>query len=134
MSDYELLSVFMYSVETLWTVFSTFISVVFAFLVVSYLAADKLQKSLAAIVMALYTLVVLWATWALSRTSASVSAAAGEMKARVQDGGSTLGWHPATHTPEFVIDAIPVVITLIAILSYIGSVFFFYVQRRDLET
>lgn len=130
MSDYELLSVFMAQVQALWEVFSTFVSVVFAFLVVSYLVASKLRRSLAAVAIALYTLVALWAAWALSRGAASVAAIAQEMKNHVRDGTSTLGWHPAANTPDVVGDAIPIGITLIALLAYLGSVFFFYVQRR----
>lgn len=130
MSDYELISVFITSVDALWVVFSTFVTVVFAFLVVSYLVASKLRRSLAAIVMALYTLVALWAAWAMSRGSASVTAIAAEMKLRVQDGTSSLDWHPAANTPDFLISAIPIVITLIALLTYVGSVFFFYIQRK----
>jgi hypothetical protein len=134
MTDYEFLSVFMASVETLWIVFSTFVSIVFAFLVVSYLVAARLDAPLAAIVMTLYTLVMLWATWALSRASASVTAIAGEIKASVQQGSTSLGWHPAANTPDLVAAAIPTVITSIAVLTYIGSIFFFYLQRRQLRT
>ena len=133
MSDYELLDVFMMAVETLWIIFSTYVSIVFAFLVVSFLVAGKLQRSLAVIVIALYTLVVAWAVWAMSRGSASVAAIAGQMKLHAQDGSSSLGWHPAANTPDFVIWAIPVVITLIAFLAYIGSLFFFYIQRQNVS-
>jgi len=130
MSDYELISLLMASVDALWLVFSTFVSIVFAFLVVSYLVASKLRRSLAAIVIALYTLVALWAGWAMSRGSASVSAIVGEINLHVQGGTSSLGWHPAANTPDLVIRAIPIVITLIAFLSYVGSMFFFYIQRK----
>ena len=130
MSDFELLSAFMAAVETLWLIFSTFVSVVFAFLVVSYLVASKLQKSLAATIISLYTLVALWSVWALSRGSASVTAIGGEMKARVQDGTSSLGWHPAVNTPDLIFAAIPMLISSIALLTYVGSIFFFYVQRK----
>ena len=130
MSDFELISTFMAAVETLWLIFSTFVSVVFAFLVVSYLVAGKLQKSLAATIIGLYSLVALWSVWALNRGSASVSAVGGQMKARVQDGTSTLGWHPAASTPDLVITAIPILITVIALLSYVGSIYFFYAQRK----
>jgi len=131
MTDSELLSAFMAAVESLWLIFSTYVSIVFAFLVVSYLVANKLQKSLSAIVVALYTLVALWSTWALSRGSMSVTAVAGEMKARTQQGTFSIDWHPAANTPDILISAIPLLITSIAVLAYIGSIFFFYIQRKN---
>lgn len=134
MTDSELLSAFMVAVETLWLIFSTYVSIVFAFLVVSYLVANRLQRSLAAISVALYTLVALWSAWALSRSSMSVTAVAAEMKARAQDGTSSIDWHPAANTPDVLISAIPLLITLIAVLAYIGSVFFFYIQRKSPST
>lgn len=134
MTDSELLSAFMAAVETLWLIFSTYVSIVFAFLVVSYLVANKLQTSLAAIVVALYTLVALWSSWALSRGSMSVTAVASQMKARAGDGTSAIGWHPAANTPDILMSAIPPLITLIAVLTYIGSIFFFYIQRKNPST
>jgi len=131
MTDSELLSAFMAAVETLWLIFSTYVSIVFAFLVVSYLAASKLKKSLAAIVIALYTLVAFWSSWALNRGSNSVSAIAAELKARAQHGASSIDWHPAANTPDIVISTIPLLITFIAVLAYVGSVFFFYIQRKS---
>lgn len=131
MTDYEMLSILIEFASTIWTVFATYVSIVFAFLVVSYLVSSKLKPELISIVVALYTLVALWASWVLNRGSASLVALVAEMKRSIQDGTSSLGWHPAAATPDFLLAVIPVLVTLVALLAYIGSLVFFYYQRKN---
>ena len=45
MSDFEMLSALTESINTLWTIFSIYVSIVFAFLVASYLAAGRLART-----------------------------------------------------------------------------------------
>ena len=130
MTDFEMITVFMELVSTLWTVFATYVSIVFAFLVVSFMASGKLRSGLVSIVIFLYSLVSLWALWAMNRGSVSLVGAAREMKRQIQDGSSSLGWHPAANTPEFVLAIIPFVVTLVGLLAYGGSLLFFFYQRR----
>lgn len=126
-----MLSVFMEIVNAIWTVFATYVSVVFAFLVVSYMVAGKLKPAIVSIIVALYTLVALWATWALNRGAASLTALVSEMKRNIAAGASSLSWHPATHTPDFLLTMIPVIVTFVVLLAYAGSLIFFCYQRRN---
>jgi hypothetical protein len=121
-------------VNTTWTIFATYVSIVFAFLITSYLVADKLVARIVWVVIALYTLVSLWALWGLNRTSVSLAASMAEIKRMVQEADSSLGWWPPASTPDFAISAIPAVITAIAVLAYIGSVVFFFHQRTIRES
>jgi len=129
-SDYELLSMTQEFVNTTWAIFATYVSIVFAFLVASYLVARKLVSRIVWIVIASYSLVALWAVWGLNRTSASLAASIKEVKRLVQASDSSLGWWPPASMPDAVVSAIPVVITAIAVFAYLGSVVFFFHQRR----
>lgn len=130
MNDYEILSMTEEFVNTTWTIFATYVSIVFAFLVASYLVAAKLVARIVWIVIALYTLVALWAVWGLNRTSVSLVAAMAEIKRMVQESDSSLGWWPPASTPDLVLSLIPTVITAIAVFAYAGSVIFFFHQRK----
>ena len=114
----------------MWGVFATYVSIIFAFLVASYIASSKLRPAIVSIVITLFTLVALWATWALNRGSVSAMAVVKEVKRGVQDGTSSLGWHPITGMPDSLLDIIPVIVTSVALLAYFGSLVFFFYQRK----
>lgn len=44
MTDYEMLSALNASISTLWTIFATYVSIVFAFLVAGYLTASCFEE------------------------------------------------------------------------------------------
>ena len=135
MTDYEMLMVFTESVNTLWFIFTAYVSVVFAFLVVAYLVSGKLDRPIVAIVITLYSLVALWAGWAINRASTSLVAAVSQMKQAIRNGESTLAWHPSTETPDLVIAIMPTIITSMTLLAFVGSLaFFFYHRRATRET
>lgn len=130
MTDYEIVSVLNEFVSTTWSIFSTYVSIVFAFLVASYLVSSKLAPRIVAVVMVLYTLVAFWALWGLNRTAANLMASIAEIKRRVHEDGSSLGWLPATSIPDFMLHAIPLLITAVAVIAFVGSVVFFFHQRK----
>jgi len=118
------------SINTLWTIFSIYVSIVFAFLVASYLVAGNLARTLASIIITLYTLVALWSLFGLNRTAATVVAIIFEIKRAVLETNSSLAWHPAVSTPNQIFSAYPAFITALALVAYVGSIFFFFQQRR----
>ena len=130
MTDFELVSMLNDFINTTWFIFATYVSIVFAFLVVSYLASDKLAPRIVSIVIALYTLVALWAIWGLNRTSANLGASIAEIKQQVQAGASSLAWLPVASVPDFIVAAIPLVVTALAVIAYAGSIVFFVHQKR----
>ena len=134
MTDFELVSVFMGLVSTLWSIFASYVSIVFAFLVVSYLASRTLKPVIVLIVVSLYTLVAVWAIWALNRNATTLVAVVGEMKRKVAEGNSSLDWHPAAQAPDFLLAVVPLLVTIIGLLAYFGSVFFLYYHRKYSET
>ncbi len=130
MTDYELLTIFIEFVNTTWTIFATYVSIVFAFIVASHLVARQLTSRVVSLVITLYSLVAVWSVWGISMNAISISATVGEMKRRLLEGGSSLGWLPIVETPDFMRSIIPFLITLLALVVYVGSIVFFFYQRR----
>ncbi|MFT7653893.1 MAG: hypothetical protein ACI9UU_003007 [Candidatus Azotimanducaceae bacterium] len=130
MTDHELITIFIEFVNTTWTIFGTFVSIVFAFIVASYLAASRLTSKVVLLVITLYTLVAAWSMWGISMNANSISATVGEMKRRLLEESSSLGWLPILGLPDYMLPVIPILITCLASVVYIGSIVFFFYQRR----
>jgi hypothetical protein len=130
MTDYEILSALNASISTLWTIFATYVSIVFAFLVAGYLTASELASRIVWVVVTVYTLVALWAIFGLNRTAASLIATSFEIKRAVLESGSSLGWHPIVKTPDLFLRGVPILVTAIAVAAYVGSMVFFFYERK----
>ena len=130
MTDYELLSIFIEFINTTWTIFATYVSVVFAFLVAGYLVSKKLSSSIVSTVVTLYTLVAFWSIFALNRNVVAIGAAVAEINRAILEDGSSLGWLPAIASADFLTPVIPFLVTSLAIVAYLGSIFFFFYQRK----
>jgi len=130
MTDFELLSIFIAFTNTVWMIFATYVSIVFAFIVAAYLVARRLSGQVVHLIIALYSVVSLWSIWAIRQNAVAISATVEEMKRVVAENGSSLGWVPQLAIPESMIPVVPWLITLLAVVAYVGSVFFFFFQRR----
>lgn len=130
MTEHELITIFIEFVNTTWTIFGTYVSIVFAFIVASYLAAGRLSSIVVWLVITLYTLVAAWSVWGISMNATAISATVGEMKRRSLDESSSLDWLPILGLPDYMLPVIPILITSLAAVVYIGSIVFFFYQRR----
>ena len=130
MTDAELLNAFTDFVNTAWMIFTAYVSIVFAYLVAGYLISNKLGSKMVLLVSSIYTLVAVWAIFAINTNLQSISAAASEIRRVVREGESSLGWLPVVNVPQFLDSAIPIVVTLITIGAYAGSIVFFFYQRK----
>ena len=130
MTDYELLSIFIEFTNTVWTIFATYVSIVFAFIIAAYLVSSRLTPNVVALVLSLYSLVSFWSIWAISQNAYAIAASVGEMKRVVQESDSSLGWVPQTAISDFMLPTLPIVITSLAFVVYVGSIVFFFYQRR----
>ena len=129
MTDYELVSLLTESIMLLWQIFATYVSIVFAFLVATYLVSHKLAAKMVSTVIALYTLVVAWSLFGISRTSATVIALANEIKLSVLQGNASLAWHPVVSTPDLALTFIQFLNNGVAVFAYVASIIFFFHQR-----
>ena len=131
MTDYEMFSALSETIALLWTIFSIYVSVVFAFLVASHLAARQLASKIVSLVITLYTLVATWALFGLNRTAATLSATIDEGKRAVQESDSSLDWHPMLGIHDAFTTAFPIVILSIGLTVYIASIVFFFHERKS---
>jgi len=131
MTDYELLTAFIDFVNTTWMIFATYVSIVFAFIVASHLAARQLTPRVVSLVITLYSLVAAWSVWGIRQNAISISATAGEMRRRLLEGSSSLDWLPILQMPDFMRSIIPNLITLLTFVVYAGSIVFFFYQRQS---
>ena len=131
MTDYELLSIFIEFINTTWAIFATYVSIVFAFLVAGYLVSKKLSSTIVSIVVTLYTLVAFWSVFALNRNVIAIGATVAEINRAVQEGESSLGWVPGVAAADFMTPLIPALVTGLAVVAYVGSIFFFFYQRNS---
>lgn len=133
MTDFELVTIFVEFVNTAWIIFGTFVSIVFAFIVASHLAARQLSSRLVSLVITLYTLVAFWSIWGISMQVSSISAVAGEMRRRLNEGNSSLEWLPVLGMSDSMSTLVPYLITLLVVVVYLGSLVFFFYQRREMN-
>jgi len=131
MTDYEMFSALSETIALLWTIFSIYVSIVFAFLVASHLAARQLASKIVSLVITLYTLVATWALFGLNRTAATLSAAIEETKQAVQESGSSLDWLPMVGMPDAFSRAFPILVLSIGLAVYIASIVFFFDERKN---
>ena len=130
MTDYELLTVTIEFINIVWAIFATYVSIVFAFIVASHLVAKKLTPRVVSLVITLYTLVAVWAVWGISMNAFAISATSGELKRRLVEDGSSLGWLPLLEMSDSVRSTVPFLITLLVVVVYVGSIIFFFYQRQ----
>ena len=129
MSDYEMIMVFNETFDFLIASFTTFLSIVFAFLVAGSLLANRLDRLLAGIAVALFSGAALLFSLLCYNVAANLGRLAELIKAAVSDGTSELGW------VGFVASNAPIGLVLpslagLMVLAYIASIIFFVGQRR----
>ena len=129
-SDYMMIMVFNETFDFLIASFSTFLSIVFAFLVACALLGNKLDRRLAGIVVGLYTGATVIFVLLCYNVAANLGSLAEQIKSAVAQGDSALGWI------GFVASDAPIGLGLrgIAILmaiAYVASIMFFVTQRRQ---
>ena len=130
MTDYEMMIGLTELINTVWIIFASYISILFAFLVASYLVASKLAPKIVTVVISLYTLVAVWVLFGINRTTSTIVGLASEIKHSVLESDSSLSWHSVTTIPDSLLAVLPVIITLVVAAAYVGSLFFFFYERK----
>ena len=130
MSDYESLALVYSQISIILTELTIFISIVFSFLVVGYLVAHKLTRSMAAVLVTLFTMVVILSTAIFLRTSTGLLAFVAHLREAVAAGTSGLGWHPLMTSSGGSLTTLNYLTPSLFVLTYIGALVFFFQQRR----
>ena len=131
MSDYELIDLLFSDVIGIQTTVMNFVTVLSAFLVVGYLVADKLDKTIVIIIVALFTLVTFYQTLATIGLGHDFEGLIGVLGERADRDPSALGWQSATMSiREFGLPIMRFTPTFVVVFGYIGGLIFFFRQRH----
>ena len=132
MTDYETVSLFLATLETLQSAFTNYVAVLSGFLIAGYLIADKLESRMVVIVITLFTLVVLQQGNTLTGLGYDAASLLGEISAQASEASSSLGWHGGATELGSGIGRIILRFSAIAVLiiSYVGGLILFFHQRR----
>lgn len=131
MSDYELVTLFAEYNANLQTSLMNYVAVLFAFLIVAYLAASRLEARMVFVVVALFTLVALPQVLNVMGFGYDTAAIAGQIAARAAEDPSGLGWH-GTSQPwgPISVSVTRYSTAVVLIVSYLGALIFFFHQRQ----
>ena len=130
MTDYELVNMVLTQVQTMFEVLATYITIVSGFLAVGYLVAHKLNRSMVAVLVVLFSMTSL-ACGSMARNSIMGSnATMAHIAQAIAAGTSHLGWWLAAGNGPVVASIQPITIQAIFVVAYIGTLLFFFVQRR----
>lgn len=129
MSDFEMLSSFSQTFDFLLSSFTTFLTIVFAFLVASTLLAGRLTRTLAGIAVGLFSLASAFFILLTFSVARDVAQAAEQIKMAVAEGRSTLGWIGFVASDAPVGWTLPSLGVLMA-FTFVAALVFFFHQRR----
>jgi hypothetical protein len=128
MTEYEILDIYNNTFNAWIMLFTSYISIVFAFLVAATLAVDKLNRVLSGIAVTLFSLTSVFFIGLASVLGIRVVEQLVDVRALAGGGSAVSGL------------VLAVLASAIMILTYLGSVFFFFYQRnlsrrgRSIET
>jgi hypothetical protein len=132
MSDFEMIMVFNETMSFLLSGFTTFLSIIFAFLVASTFLAGRLTRSLAGIAVGLFSLASIFFITQAFAVASNIGFIVEEIKTAVAAGRSSLGWigFVALDAP---MGTIMNAVAVLMVLAFVAALVFFFHQRR-LET
>ena len=121
MSEAEYLSLMNDYINTSFMLVSVLLSLVSAFLVVSYLSADKFNRVITSTLLFMYTAAYVWVGGATIASNDHIASFAEKM----HSSGIDFSWANFAHieTPLFLADAL-------VIAGFFASIFFFFHSRR----
>jgi len=118
MTEYETLEIYSNTFNAWILLFTSYISIVFAFLVAATLAVDKMNSVLSAVAVALFSMTSLFFIGLTSILGIRVVQQIADVSAITGDPGARFAW------------LLAVLASAILILTYLGSVFFFFYHRK----
>lgn len=130
MTDYEMYSAFSTSINMVGNNLFHFVIIVSGFLVISYCVAANLKSSMVGILVTLYTLAAGYFMLVVNRESMVAKGISEVIRTAVEENRSSLGWHPLVRDSESFFYGLTLSLTLLMIVAYIGTLVFFFHQRK----
>jgi hypothetical protein len=129
MTEYELVEAF-YTIAGLSDqLVASFITLLFAFLVASYLVSSKLDRRMTAVVIALYSYMALRYVALFYNVTDDIVTLADTLTELRLRGGSSLEWMEIGAGMSMML----ITQTVAMILSFVASIFFFYMRHHGNE-
>ena len=131
MSEFELISLYDESGALLGAQVDTYLTILFAFVVVGYLVADKLTKTMMYVAVGLFTEATFLVGFAMYRTCRDLVNLAGEIRAAGQGADSALAFHTLASEPVLIMASVPWMFMVLLGAAYGAVIFlFFHVRSR----
>jgi len=132
MTEYELASLFLQTIDVANATTANFLAVAFGMMVVCYLAAHKLDRSATAVVLALYSLYALGMINEIYSEYRDLVGIGDEIARSATKAGSRLTWHGfAIAGPDSHLQYIPFWVLTMSSLAFVGTIWFFFHMRRQ---
>ena len=132
MTEYEAYDTLMSLATNSYELLFGYFSLVFAFLVMSHMAARKLSTPLAGIVIGLYSVACAYMVFNFYALNTDVDSLYAYMLAQKQSGAYDLSWFGKN--PLWVPESMSILQILIGAGGYFGSIFFFLHRRKELSS
>lgn len=131
MTEYEYATLFFQVVDTAHAAIANFLTIVFAMIVVSYLAAHKIDRYATGLLLSAYTLFSFGLTFEIYNLYTDFANLGWEL-AQYQDANpSAYTWlGMATSLDSGPNKVIPAVISIVCLIAYLGSMMFFVRMRK----
>lgn len=131
MTEYELASLFLQTVDVANASMANFLAVTFGMMVVCYMAAHKLDRASAIVVLALYTLYSLGLINELYSEYRDLIGIGSEIAKSAAEPGSRLGWHGfVVAGPDSYLKYVPYWVLAMCGLGFLATIWFFFHMRR----
>ena len=131
MTEYEATSIFYILLNTSFTLMLGYVSILSAFLVMSYFAAAKLSPILQLIVIVLFTLVCLMIITQINLIRNDITEIYLYLFELKGAGATGLQWFGSN--PFWVVNLLTVLVNLVTFGGYAGSIAFFLFQKSSRE-
>ena len=129
MHEYEAVSVFLEYVNTSIELMLAYVSILSAFLVMSYFAAQKLRSWLAVIVLVLFTLVCLLFILQINLVRNDMGQMYQFLQTQKEAGAMEFGWFGTN--PLWAVILLTYLNHIVTFGGYLGSIAFFFYQRKQ---
>ena len=129
MTNYELLALAVDTLANLQALFANYMTLLFAFLVTTYLVAARLTRGMSAIALVLFTALAISQIVEMWLVNGDVEGISAQLRARVAAGDDAVAWHGlvVNHWEGDVITASQLIS---AIGGYFAAIAFFVHERR----
>ncbi len=132
MTGHEAISLFYEIANMSNTQLISYVSIVSAFLIMSFFAADKLSNILISIVLSLFSLTCVLLMIQINLTRNDMSSLHAYILELQESGVTGLQWFG--ENPALFVDNVPHILNIITIGGFLGSIaFFFYRKRREIS-